>query len=80
MNKSKEACSGCYNEQYHYGLGGAKECFSYESAKIVDKIAVGVDEMPPFDKARARPMMSCYTRQRSCFVEPSSLTEQGFWK
>lgn len=31
-------CAGCYNEEYHYGLGGSKMCWSFESAKIEKKI------------------------------------------
>lgn len=80
MSKSKDACAGCYNDDYNHGLGGAKECFSFSSAEIIKRLAVGVNQVPPFNKNLAEPMMSCYTQRGMCYVKPEDLTEKGFWK
>lgn len=73
-------CSGCYNEEYHYGLGGSKECFSFKSAKVVDKIQIHINQMPPFNLENATKMMSCYNKPQWCFVSPDNLTKEGYWK
>lgn len=80
MKKSKEACSGCYNDDYNRGLGGAKECWSYKSAKIIKRLSVHVNQMPPFNAENAEPMMSCFNRPQWCCVSPDALTSEGYWK
>lgn len=32
-------CDGCHNEAYHHGLGVSKRCWSYETSRVVDKLA-----------------------------------------
>lgn len=78
--KSKNMCSGCYNNDYNHGLGGSKECWSYESAKVEKKIEISVDMPPPYDKDRARPVLSCFRKQRYVQVKPENLTHDGYWK
>lgn len=80
MEKSKEACVGCYNDDYNHGLGGAKECWSFDSAKIISRLGVRVDQSPPYDKDQARPMMSCYQQKRMVYIEPKVLRDDGYWK
>ncbi len=80
MEKSKSMCSGCYNDDYNHGLGGSKECWSYDGAEIIDRIAIPVDLAPPYDKDNAKPMMSCFNRKRMVYVKPSALREDGYWK
>ena len=58
IKPNKSMCSGCYCDQYNYGLGGAKECWSFKSAKVVDKLAhynIYVTERSKFKKT-----LSCY--------------------
>jgi hypothetical protein len=80
MKKEKTMCSGCYNNDYNHGLGGAKECWNFSEAKVVDKLAIHVDEPPPYDKTKAKPLLSCYQQRRMCFVDPKVLREDGYWK
>lgn len=78
--KTKQNCNGCYNNDYNYGLGGSKECWSYESAEIIPRIGIPVDMPPPYDKDSAQPTMSCYQKKRYVFVKPEALTDRGYWK
>ena len=39
MNKSKSLCAGCRDD--FYDGQGAKECWSYKSAQVVTKYAIG---------------------------------------
>lgn len=80
MTKSKQACAGCYNDDYNHGLGGSKECWSFESATMFPRIAISVDQSPPYDKDQAKQMMSCYTRKRMVYVKPEALDDLGYWK
>lgn len=80
MKKDKEMCAGCYNNEYNYGLGGAKECWSFKSAKVIDRIPIGVDQPPPYDKSTARKMLSCFNRRRMAYPSPDDLTSTGYWK
>lgn len=73
-------CSGCYNDEYNHGLGGAKGCWSFDDAKIVDRIPVHINQSPPYDKKNAVPMLNCYRRPQMCYPEPKNLTDEGFWK
>jgi hypothetical protein len=50
MNKNKAMCCGCYNEQYHHGLGGSMECWCYADSKIENRIPISVDIPPPYRK------------------------------
>lgn len=81
LKKSKKMCVGCednfYNGNNQYGV---KECWSFESAEIVEKLEVASSQCPPYDKSRARPVLSCFHRKQYVQVKPSSLTEDGCWK
>lgn len=80
MKKTKAACSGCYNDDYNHGLGGAKECWLFEDAKVIDRIEVHINQSPPYDAKSAKKMLDCYRRPQWCFVNPSALTDKGFWR
>lgn len=64
----KENCSGCYNNDYNYGLGGAKQCWSFKTAKMVWKKQVHIDQVPPWNQ-KARLFPSCYKKQRYVYVD-----------
>ena len=68
MEKSK--CDGCYNDEYNRGLGGAKQCWSLEDAKIVWRKRVHINQMPPW-KQKAERYPSCYRVQQYVFVKPN---------
>ena len=80
MKKSKDLCSGCYNNDYNHGLGGSKECWSFSWARVIQRIPIHVDQPPPYDKKKAKPMLNCYQEKRMCFPSPDALTDKGFWK
>jgi hypothetical protein len=66
---TKKHCSGCYNDDYNYGLGGAKECWMFKDAKTIWRKEVHVDQEPPW-KQRAQRLPSCYRRPRYVYVKP----------
>lgn len=37
MKATKADCAGCTDDVYNHGLGGAKECWSLKSAKMVTR-------------------------------------------
>ena len=58
LKPNKKLCEGCYCEQYHYGLGGAKLCWSFEDAKVVSKLAYR--SIYSTEKSKIRKTLSCY--------------------
>jgi hypothetical protein len=77
--KSKALCSGCYNDVYNHGCGGAKECWSFAKATVEKRLMIPVDLRPPY-KFPPRWVLSCYRPQRVCNVKPEAINEEGFWK
>ena len=65
----KENCEGCYNDEYNYGLGGAKECWCFKTAKLILRKEVHIDQIPPWNQ-KAKKFPSCYRRQRYVYVTP----------
>lgn len=78
--KSKSMCAGCYNNDYNFGLGGSKECWSFKSAKIIKRLSIPIDLRPPYDKDNAEYRMSCFNRKGYAYVDPKVLTSDGFWR
>jgi hypothetical protein len=35
---TKAMCTGCYEDDYNHGLGGATECWLFKTARVVDKV------------------------------------------
>jgi len=67
--KKKDLCPGCYCNDYNYGLGGAEECFSLKTAKVVKRKFVHVDQKPPWNQP-AEKTLSCHQKQRYISVRP----------
>ena len=65
----KANCSGCYNDNYNHGLGGAKECWCFKTAKMIWRKEVHVDQIPPW-RQKARMFPTCYSKQRYVYVSP----------
>lgn len=63
----KKYCSGCYNSIYNGAL--AKECWYLESAELVMRKEVHVDQVPPWNQ-KPRKFLSCYHKPRYCYVSP----------
>jgi len=68
MKKSKQMCSGCYNDDYNHGLGGAKGCWSYDSATVKLRKAVHINQVPPWNQ-KPTLMMSCFNRPQWVYVD-----------
>ena len=66
---TKENCSGCYNDDYNYGLGGAKECWCFKTAELIMRKEVHIDQVPPWNQ-KARLFPSCYRKQRYFYFNP----------
>jgi len=61
-------CSGCYNNDYNCGLGGAKECWCLDSMELIKRKKVHVDQVPPWIQ---RPQLypNCYKQPRYVFID-----------
>lgn len=66
---TKADCSGCYNNDYNYGLGSAKKCWYFDTAKLIMRKEVYIDQVPPWNQ-KAKKLPSCYRRQRYVYVQP----------
>jgi len=58
LKPKKEMCYGCYCNDYNYGLGGAKECWSFKNAKVVDKEAYR--DIYSTKRVKIKKTLSCY--------------------
>ena len=81
MDKIK-FCSGCRNNFYNgrQNLNGTT-CWSLESAKVVKRLFIHRDQMPPYKNEKTRDTLSCWygdTGMRA--VDPNSITAEGYWK
>jgi len=60
-------CAGCYNDVYNHGCGGAKECWSLKTAKLILRKEVHINQRPPWTQ-KARQFPSCYRRPQFVYV------------
>jgi hypothetical protein len=60
LKPNKSMCSGCYCNDYNYGLGGAKQCWSFEKAKVVDKEAYPNINCNDSQRKKYKKTLSCY--------------------
>lgn len=80
VTKSKNLCTGCYHNDYNYGLGGDKGCWSFDSAKVVKRLAIDVTRCPPYDWDNAEPRMSCYNKKGMVYINAGVLDSRGYWR
>ena len=73
--KDKTLCGGCYNNDYNWGLGGAKECWSFKSAKITRRKQVPLDQVPPWTQLPIY-KFNCYQRRGYVFIDCSKKDRQ----
>jgi len=59
-NKKQLFCAGCRNNEYNFGLGGAKQCWSLKSAKLKE-----MDIYPSLNSVEKIKMikLSCYEKR-----------------
>ena len=70
-------CQGCHDNYYNPG------CWSRKSGTMVTRIAIGVDERPPYINKRKVKVPSCWHgggSNRTNMVKPESITKDGYWK
>jgi hypothetical protein len=70
----KSHCTGCYNDEYNYGLGGASECWSFKDAVLIQRRKVHINERPPHTNAFEE-YPSCYRVPRYVFFDKEIDTE-----
>ena len=64
----REDCSGCYNEDYHCGLGGSKKCWSFDDAKLSSGRLQHKNTLPENYRGRYKLIPNCYIYQNG-FVQ-----------
>ena len=77
MNKSH--CVGCYNDVYNHGLGGAKQCWSFDESSLEKRYVIPVNMEPPYRKAMIKLIPNCFIKEGFCFVKPSCIDDKGYW-
>lgn len=77
----KSDCIGCYDNVYNHDLGGAKECWSFDEKKKLEKrYMIFVELQPPYGKHLIVKVPPCYTKQKYCMVKVENIDSKGFWK
>ena len=80
--KTKDYCSGCYNDFYNYNnpMGdGSPKCWSLQSAKLVSRVIIGIDAHPPYDLKTVK-VPNCWAGQSRRAVEKTKFTKDGYLK
>lgn len=65
--KGKDLCTNCYDNEYNQGLGGAEGCWHLDTAEIVMKKEVPINQRPPWNQ-EAKRTLSCYKRMGFIYV------------
>jgi hypothetical protein len=62
IKPNKSMCSGCYDNFYNCGgvNGSTKECWSFKTAKVVDKIAYPNIHCNDSQREKYEKTLSCY--------------------
>ena len=80
----RKYCSGCANNFYNGNNElGVKDCWSFKSAKVVSRITVGHWENPPYKNKKKIRVADCFHERgsgRTHYIEPESLTSEGYWR
>lgn len=74
-------CSGCRDDFYngHNDLG-VKKCWMREKAKIVERVFIHIDQMPPYKNIKREKVPDCYHKQRFVAAKPSDIGSDGYWR
>jgi hypothetical protein len=71
MKMSKANCTGCRDNFYNGNNGfGIQECWHLETAKVVLRRRVGMNDVPPWT-ATPEKLPNCYSASGYVFVEPT---------
>jgi hypothetical protein len=77
--KRETLCPGC-TENFYNGNNnlGVKECWNLDSSKIVRRIFIGIDWMPPYAKSEPVRTLSCHRKHRMVSIDPKN--NSMWWK
>lgn len=64
--KTKELCRGCYQDYYNHNRDGG--CWSFKTAKVVQRMRVGTWQNPPYPW-RPEACLTCYNAQGSSMID-----------
>jgi hypothetical protein len=67
-------CVGCKNNHYN------PDCWCRKTGKLVWKIAIGIDEPPPYIGKKSRRVPSCFIGKGIVMISKTVLTSDGYWK
>lgn len=74
-------CKGCRNNFYNGNNPlEIKKCWSLETAEFVERIAIGVNERPPYLNKEKIMKPKCYHQDGMVYVDPKVLTPAGYWR
>jgi len=79
-------CIGCHDNYYNskstFGSADGM-CWSRKSGKMVWRIPIGVDELPPYRNKKKKHVPNCWHgggNNRTIMVNPESITSDGYWR
>lgn len=69
----KKHCVGCRDDFYNgnQGPGGSKECWSFPKAKLIRRVAVHINQRPPWTQ-EPQLVPHCYSKERYIYVAPDN--------
>lgn len=80
----RKHCPGCRNNFYNGNNNlGIKQCWSLKDAKLVSRVPVGHWENPPYLNKKIVKVPNCWHGEgsdRTHYVDPKSITSDGYWK
>lgn len=63
-------CKGCYNDFYNY-LHDGKRCWHFDSARLVLRKEVHVDQVPPWTQEPIE-VPTCYRKPKYVYIDPKN--------
>lgn len=67
IKEKQKYCSGCYNDDYNHGLGGATQCWSLEKMVVIQRKRVHINQRPPWNQ-KPKTLPRCYRVPKFVFV------------
>ena len=80
--KTKSMCSGCRDNFYNGNNSlGVAECWHFKDAKVVQRVIIHRDQMPPYRNLKTEPTLSCWYGDHGLRAySKDSFTSEGYWK
>lgn len=67
----RKHCAGCRNDYYNDGAGLNGTCWSRKDAKLVKRLKVHINDVPPW-KHPAKDYPDCYRAAQFVMVDPEA--------